>query len=397
MVNLVSVSRAGTAPVGVRRSATYLPEIESLRGVAMLLVYLFHLNSHLAGPPRDPAERIVSPLFAFVAAGHTGVGLFFVLSGFLLSLPFLAEAAGGKRVDRWHYFQRRALRILPLYYTAVVVGTLLCASAAADLWRGVPYLLFLNSIGNWSTPLWPYSNVWWSLATEAQYYVLLPLLPLCVRSRAGRVVGALVLFGYVAAYGLFLAGFNMLSIPNYLALKLSVFGRGPLFLCGIAVAWIYQHHGARIRDRLALMGWLRAGGADVALLVVVTLLGFLLQWQHRRLYDNPPYFAWHLLEGMLWATILGLVLLAPLRFKALLTNRVLGTLGILSYSIYLCHVPMIYWVLRVYHQAGGRWQASWNARTAALAIVITICSVGFSLVTYRWIERPFLQRKARVE
>lgn len=381
----------------MRRSATYFPEIESLRGIAMLLVYLFHLNVHLTGAPTTPEQRAVSPLFAFIAAGHTGVGLFFVLSGFLLALPFWSEAMDGPRVDRRRYFTRRALRILPLYYTAVLIGTALSAQQPADLAQALPYLVFLNSVGNWSTPLWPYSNVWWSLATEAQFYVLLPLLPFCVRSRAGRTVTALAGLAYGAAYGLFLAGCNVFAIPGYVALKLSLFGRAPLFLSGIAAAWLYLRHGTRLRARWAQRAWIRAGGADAMLLAVVALLGFLLRWQHRVPYDNPPYFAWHLLEAACWATIVILILLAPLRLKSVVSNPLLAGLGILSYSIYLWHIPVIYWVLRVYHQAGGRWQPTWDTRTTLLALTISIVSLAVSILTYRIIERPFLVRKARLE
>ena len=91
-------------PAGIRRSARYLPELESLRGVAILLVYAFHTNAYVqVFQPRE-----TSLWYAFVLAGHTGVDLFFVLSAFLLSLPFLREAAGGRRVDRRRFFARRS-------------------------------------------------------------------------------------------------------------------------------------------------------------------------------------------------------------------------------------------------------------------------------------------------
>src|SRR5207249_7612847 len=128
--------------VGIRRSTRYCPEVESLRGLAILLVFALHFDG-LVQPPPGRAGTVVSPALAFVAAGHTGVNLFFILSGFLLSLPFLGEAAGSKSVGRREYLARRALRILPLYWTGVVVGTLLTMQQASDLGHGVPYLFFL--------------------------------------------------------------------------------------------------------------------------------------------------------------------------------------------------------------------------------------------------------------
>ena len=103
-------------PVGVAIATHYLPELESLRGLAMLLVFLFHLDSIVRGPSRPASHATVSPLLAYIQAGHSGVNLFFVLSAFLLSLPFLSQAAGGRVVSVRRYAGRRALRILPLYY-----------------------------------------------------------------------------------------------------------------------------------------------------------------------------------------------------------------------------------------------------------------------------------------
>jgi peptidoglycan/LPS O-acetylase OafA/YrhL len=117
--------------VGLRRSSVFIPELESVRGIAILLVFVFHVDGNV----RFPFSVVPStPLaLAFVRAGFTGVDLFFVLSGFLLSLPFLADGAGGKQLVVRDYTLRRALRILPLYYVAVAVGTVLSAKHLADL------------------------------------------------------------------------------------------------------------------------------------------------------------------------------------------------------------------------------------------------------------------------
>ena len=69
------------APAGMRASQTHYPELESLRGAAILLVFFFHLD----GLVTEGSSPDVSLLSGFVRAGHTGVSLFFVLSGFLLS------------------------------------------------------------------------------------------------------------------------------------------------------------------------------------------------------------------------------------------------------------------------------------------------------------------------
>jgi len=183
------------------RQSDLIPEIESLRGIAITLVFLLHVDTAitLGFHPASATNLLVSPLRAFSMGRHTGVSLFFVISGFLLGRPFVREAAGGRRVRRRVYFMRRALRILPLYFAAVIVASVLCAHRFADLLRGVPYLVFLNSVAGLTVPLPPYSDVWWSLATEVQFYVLLPMLPFFLRSRLGRSIGAALLMAYTLA------------------------------------------------------------------------------------------------------------------------------------------------------------------------------------------------------
>src|SRR5262249_52706323 len=156
-------------------------------------------------------------------------------------LPFIADGLGGRRVSIRRYAVRRALRILPLYYTAVAVGTAVAAHSAADLLRGVPYLLFLNGFANQVTPLRPFSNVWWSLATEVQFYALLPLLAHALRTRRGRIAGLLALAIYGAAYVAMVVGLLKLrTVEGQFALMQSIFARGPLFLWGILGAWMYH-------------------------------------------------------------------------------------------------------------------------------------------------------------
>ena len=215
----------------------FITEIESLRGVAITLVFLLHISGSVIFPGRVDGI-VVSPFRAFALGGHTGVSLFFILSGFLLGRPFLVEVMRGKRLSRSAYYARRALRILPLYYVAVLVGSVLCAQQPRDLLHGVPYLFFLNAVAGTATPLPPYGYVWWSLATEVQFYLLLPLLPFFLRSRRGRLLGALVVLAYVVAYHAFLTGaLRASTVEGQIKLAHSAFGRAPQFALGIVAAW----------------------------------------------------------------------------------------------------------------------------------------------------------------
>ena len=383
-------------PAGIRRSSAYLVELEALRGVAIALVFLWHLSGQVNwGGPR-PADMI-TPLTAGIFAGHTGVSLFFVLSAFLLSLPFLEEAAGGRRVDRSNYARRRALRILPLYWFAVVVATLATADRWQDLQRGFPYLVFLNAFPGWTVPIQPYSAVWWSLATEVHFYLLLPSLPFFLRRRR---LGTAVLAGYAAAYGLFLAGrLHADTIPGEILLRLSVFGRSPFFLLGILAAELYRRCGARWREGLQERRWLAAGGADAILLALATALAVVLTWATRHALPTEPMptFAWRLAEAPLWTAIVLVALLAPLRCRPLLRSRALTTLGTLSYSIYVVHLPVIFFAWMALRRIGHGAFIGWGVPAVLAGAGVAAAAIGLATLTYRFVERPFLVRKARLD
>ncbi len=396
-----AASRAepGEALVGLRRSSVFIPELEAVRGVAVLLVFTFHVD----GFARFPFSVVQStPLsLAFVRAGFTGVDLFFVLSGFLLSLPFLAEASDGRRVVVRRYALRRALRILPLYYVAVVVGTVLTAQHLAELRWAFPYLLFLNSFPGVRTSLEPYSNVWWSLATEVQFYLLLPFLALFWRSPRGRWIGGMLFCGYVVAYAAMVRGvLQMRSVDGEMALINSVFGRGPLFAWGVGAAALYRRFGGSIRARLARTHWLSRGGADLLLLTLILTNAVFLKWlvsigpTRQMGYPDQP---WHVVNGALWAAFILVLLLAPLRGKALFSNAVLARLGILSYSIYMIHAPFMHLSLLAVRRTWPGQFNGWSVSSALVIAALTAMCLALSALSYRFVERPFLVRKGRLD
>jgi peptidoglycan/LPS O-acetylase OafA/YrhL len=306
-----TVTGYGVGTTGATQ-AGFIAELEALRGIAIMLVFLMHariaFNKFLftegtAGNVQALAAQSISPWYAYVLGGHTGVSLFFILSGFLLCGPFLLEASGGKRVRRSRYCSRRVLRIMPLYTVAVVVATLFCANRATDLLRGLPFLVFLNSFEGMTTPLWPFSGVWWSLATEAQFYLVLPLLPWFLRSQRGRRVGLAVLLAYGIAYtALVIGSMRLATTAGQMKLVHSLMGRAPLFAFGIMAAAFYQRYGARVKAWAARAVWLHWGGSDLLLFAVVLSLGLFL----RRIvsinyfYLEVAWPAWHLVEGALW-------------------------------------------------------------------------------------------------
>ncbi len=391
-----TAGHGGPRPAGIGASAPYSADLESLRGWAILLVFFYHADSAVYG--LDRIGTVVSPLLAFITAGHTGVTLFFVLSAYLLSRPFLIEGAGGRRVRRLGFYRRRILRIMPLYAAVVIGSILLCLDEPHAVRDGLRALLFVNSISGVGKSLLPYSAVWWSLATEIQFYLVLPALALALASRTGRVLGLGALLAWAVAYAVVERDHGLMSLQARMQLGLSLLGRLPAFLAGIGAAWLVARFGEPIRRFAEGSRVIRNGGADGLLLAVLVALGLLLQEvSHRGFFPAEiAWPIWHIPESVLWGLVLLLVVLAPLRSRPLLSNRVMATVGLLSYSLYLLHTPILTF--------GHAWAVEWGfelredlvTRGVAFGIALVV-SLGLSALTYAGIERPFLLRKTRVE
>jgi peptidoglycan/LPS O-acetylase OafA/YrhL len=154
---------------------SHLPALDGIRGVAVLMILLFHYWQTYY---QFPAASAVQADFRFLAGGQTGVDLFFVLSGFLIT-GILLNAKGGPHFLR-NFYMRRALRILPLYYL-MVCGYFLCGwidsgfqNAFSHSWW---YFVYMQNVG---MTFWPgvvgEPGHFWSLGVEEHFYLLWPIL-----------------------------------------------------------------------------------------------------------------------------------------------------------------------------------------------------------------------------
>ena len=384
-----------SARAGEALNLPHTRALDGLRGLAIALVYAYHVEFLVrtgGGVDADFRGVDVSSLVAPLRAGNTGVSLFFVLSGFLLGRPFWLEAAGGPRVDRGRYLLRRVLRIMPLYTVAVLVGAAWYADRPADLLRAVPWLLFLSPLGL-TTDFPGISGVWWSLATEAQFYLLLPALPLLLRRRHWPLAAGV----YVLIYAAFVLGYLTpwlgspeKAVSRLAVISLSVLGRSPLLFIGMVASWMYARYGQLTRTRWAGLGWPGVVVADLVVVALVVALAHLLRWalaQGLVLVELPPSVAWHVPEGGLWAAILLMILVSPGRLGRLVASAPLVGLGLISYSVYLLHYPILEFSIRWLERAHPRLLAS-SLGTVAVVSALTLACVGASMLTYATIERP---------
>jgi peptidoglycan/LPS O-acetylase OafA/YrhL len=385
-------------PAGVRASRAYFPELESLRGVAIALVFAFHADGILHSGTQAPAPILTGvqlPL-AFVYAGHTGVSLFFLLSGFLLSLPFLDPAR--PPVSIGNYLRRRAWRILPLYWTLLAIAaavSCVLTHALAPLLAAAGYAVFLNSVVDMRLALFPFNIPLWSLATEAQFYLVLPVLVLL---RRARWLGTVLVLGWAVVFGAYTAGYlHVGSTAGQLALRKSVVGRSPAFVAGILAAALYVRRGTRLRERLRSQAALARGGADVGVVAILIGLAALLRWAVQAGTNADAHPVWRVAEAAGWGGILLLILLAPLRSRPAFVNPVFDLLGRLSYSIYLTHVPVLVIGIVLLRSRFPGDLTAWTPFGSAVVVALSAAAMACAAATYTLIERPFLVRKARIE
>lgn len=359
----------------------------------MLVVSLHYTSIHVTA---DTLERGLGFLSFIPRTGWTGVSLFFVLSSFLLSRPFWVERAGGRTPALSTFYYRRVIRIVPLFYLAVLVACLWTGEG----WAAIRSMLFLPDYGVLS----PFSEVWWSLRTEAQFYLILGLGIWLLRKPKWRPIcfGALAFF--MVGYLMFLSGslepigWSVGLAP--VSVLMSVAHQWPAFAGGILISWLYVEWGDSWRESAAQSKWLRHGGGDAVMLSILFALGFAL-WSVESVLYIPMirmYGAWPLIQGGLWASFVLALLVLPLYTRRLFVNAPLEFFGRISYSLYLIHYPVSRFSLPLRIKMRV-WLADTNATQPELAavgllLVFTI-AVALSWLSYRCVEMPFATLKDR--
>lgn len=372
---------------GIRGTTTYLYELECLRGLAILMVFLFHVYGISYGSAPQEASLIMS----FIVGGNSGVTLFFVLSGFLLSLPWLNYLLGNKSVapSISYFYKSRALRILPLYYFAIVFSVIVSQNIASGLEAAAFFYVGFD--------IFPYSVVWWTLSTEIQFYLLLPV---CFWAWShARYTRALLLFALLFWLGAYLTLVIFKCFPGDFSSMFytkSLFGRLPAFLVGIFSAFIYAKYASILKspgNRVIV-----TYTSTAAFFVIFYLLALVLQ-ASINIGDGEAEKSWHVrhtYEAILWgAAMLVLVLGRPLG-RQLLVNRVMAVYGKLSYSFYLLHVPVLFYLIYPIKKSmtSDVYLGSLYLYVVP-ALGLLLCSV-LAMASYKFIELPFLNLKRKL-
>jgi peptidoglycan/LPS O-acetylase OafA/YrhL len=349
----------------------FFPALESLRGIASLSVVIGH--SYVMTLPVGVAT-VSQPGFnwtyTFVSAifdPQPAVLLFFVLSGFVLGLQ-LDSAPVNSAHSYIAYLLRRMFRLVPMMWFSFVfafflflASTLFDNSSKTQINEQLSFLLKSFFLKDFQTNI-----VTWTLYVEIIASAVLPLLILVV-GRAGAIVNAIVPAALLAV---------SILIRSPLAAQFLVF-----FYAGLLVGYIPKRMSRFSRGNTGLLLWILS-------IVIYFDAKYLVPGQM-----NWSYGSW---QRWQWAEVgaCGLIVyfVANERFPTVqrfLAKPGMRFLGRISYSLYLLHLPVIYFVVKVMSQFGI---ASTNFERvlsfAVLATVVSAVTIPLSALTYWRVERP---------
>jgi peptidoglycan/LPS O-acetylase OafA/YrhL len=329
------------------------PDIQSLRGIAVLLVVMYHFRL----PP--------------ISGGYLGVDVFFVISGFLITQQ-IAVALDRGTFQLKAFYLRRAWRLLPAAYAVIFAVVLLSPwllsdSERQDLAKQVFGTVFLSAnIALWlqtgyfegAATLKPLLH-FWSLAIEEQYYLLLPATLLFVRKRwrlaaifAATIMSLVLCFVFVAIK----PGAVFYLLPT----RMWELGIGSILALS-SINWVNR---ADVARPLAV----------VQLIALAAVLGLAL---------SPISKVHPSVDAFVVCLATACLLLRPNRLLSDgVAARLLGRVGDMSYSFYLVHWPVVAFLNSMNVGGGG---VGWRIRLLglALAIVLTILLYRFVELRYR--------------
>jgi peptidoglycan/LPS O-acetylase OafA/YrhL len=391
--------------------ARAIPTLDGMRGIAVIAVLVFHFAWTFPGD--DPAhatgilEKIAVQIHALAWSGWTGVDLFFVLSGYLITRGLVAPSKNPLGTRMKMFWMRRVLRIFPLYYAVLIVGTAVTLALGSRWVPGLPYWLYMqNYTLAFDHEVMRWTAHFWSLAIEEQFYFVWPLVALTVsRRRLIPTILTLVVLTVALRAGLTFKGANLAAFQQWFAgepegvahgiakfVYRATFTRSDGLLLGAFVAVTQRevrHPVAQAWRRLRLPIFIGTALALAGLYVAATGLN-----DYDRRVIGVGYFALALFFASGISMCADHVVSA--RTERFLSWGPLVSCGKVSYGMYIFHWPLV--VLGVPYLM--KWQEGQSVATqmaisggfviGGIALIWALASLSF-----RYFESPFLKMKGK--
>jgi peptidoglycan/LPS O-acetylase OafA/YrhL/predicted metal-dependent phosphoesterase TrpH len=370
-------------------TSSYIPALNGLRALAAMCVFLVHFQQFT----QFEASFGVVDIERWMINGNTGVALFFVLSGFLLSMPFWHANKKHTVVSMRDYFINRSIRIIPIYYLCIFALLMIKGFSGPDVNFNnlLSHLFFLHNLKDYQ--VLSLNPPFWTLAVEFQFYLFLPLFFYALMKlsyRSSQVVCAISIPLIYLAYRLLMSALEHwqdwpiavpliwpfgidITSPDGPALTYSLFAHLPHFLIGVLAASFYRATDSKFAEAAF---WL---SGVLIFIILATPLDELMQVDFGRY--NFPFIP----------ILLGIIVFsAPLSRVAggLLELRLLKWMGIISYGIYLYHYPI--------QKAVKHGFEAFNLAVNQYAGLFLFGSLALTLaiahVSYLLVEQPIMRR-----
>lgn len=355
-----------------------------MRGIAVLMVLAWHFVGAII---ETDLGWWASAIRNIAILGRTGVDMFFVLSGYLITRILLARTQRDSAFLAVFY-AKRMLRIFPPYF--LLVG----------IFWGVGWLGADNAVFNDDTPLWRHltftQNFWmsdtanwgpggisvtWSVAIEEQYYLVFPLLVLALPRSWLPATLCLIAVASILCRAIL----HMLHPDNAFLSYVMTFSRLDGLAVGGLIAWAFTSATAQSwmrsnQPRLEKqLKYLLGGMVVLAIAIKQNLAANMFYWGHTYLT---------VLYGLVVVVV---VLNAGSGMVRWLRSSWMAFFGRTSYSVYLFH-PLI---LSVVFLAAGVPETINNLHSAGLSVLAFLVTLVFCAALYRWFEKPILGYGAR--
>ncbi len=362
------------------------PGLDGIRGIAILLVLSMHFGFYPSFYTSAPSA-ITGWMSRIFVGGWSGVDLFFVLSGFLITSILLASKLEPRYFQK--FYGRRAVRIFPLYYTALAVGLFVAPALFGERWAR-----FMGDTWSRQAWLWTYMlNIGftfgavrdagmfgplWSLAVEEQYYLFWPwIVKYTSRAALGGICGTFIVGSLAFRLAWLAAGFGWTGAYYF------TFARLDALAVGAGIALLMHDESWRRR----LEGWAPLG-------LTLGVAAFAVMFVRYPGFSPTEWFVVTFGHSILALTFGCLVVIA-LRDPApqWMCAPWLRLLGKYSYGIYVWH-----WFVRqimgvVYAKYPASSPAGGAVAAVAFLVVGLLISTACGWVSYVVLEAPFLKLK----
>ncbi len=360
--------------------------LDGFRGIAIVLVLVYHTWLFSWYTPEAHLFGFALPVDVFARTGYLGVELFFAISGFVLFFPIVERHfRGGAPASLRTFAFRRFLKIVPSYAIALVVTAISVRSLHIDVALGPALAQHALLIQNFFSDNFGQANsVFWSLAIEAQFYLVFPALAWIFVRRPFIVAAAMVALALAYRYGVAHCCLQVEPVNRQLPAFVDIFAGGMLGAYGVS----------RLRDNEEFLARARPIATVVALAAALGAFA-LMESANAIQYDIGGREKWILPNRTLFALATSVLIFAScfaVRFwRALVANPITIFFSLVSYNVYLWHTLVMIWLWK--HDAiptrngdphgDPQWKFVYIASGWALSIAIA------TALTY-FVERPIL-------